>query len=122
MANVIDKQTDQHNFEVLRVRGHISVTLILLETAPDTFAVNYEASYSGMKDGHLSGGPFPVNGNGTHVVNQNPKVTVTLSNWSDDKANHLISAHCKISVDVPVLGNTTVFDKTIGGKYGVWEK
>lgn len=121
MTNVIDKQTDQHDFGIWHLREHISVTLILLETAPDIFAVSYDVSYSGVKDGHVSGGPFPVDGNGTHVVNQNPKVTVAFSNWSEDKANHLISTHCNISVDAHVLGNITVFDKTIGGKYGVWE-
>jgi hypothetical protein len=118
MANVICTVTDQHDFGSWPFIEHVSVTLTLLETAPDQFAVAYDATYSGLKDGRVAGGPVPVNGNGTWVVNPNPKVTVIVSNWSDDHAQHLISAHIKIVVDAPVLGTITIFDKSLGGRYG----
>lgn len=118
MADIICRVTDDNTFGVWPVKEHVSVTLTLLETAPDVFAVSYDATYSGIKSGHVAGGPIPVGGNGSYVVNQDPKVTVTVSNWTDDKVNHRISAHFKITVDAPVLGSITIFDKDLGGKYG----
>ncbi|MBS7564181.1 hypothetical protein KHS38_07165 [Mucilaginibacter sp. Bleaf8] len=117
MANsVIDTKTDKHTFGVWPVKETVTTTLSLILTGPDTFGLNYQAQYSGIKSGTVSGGPYAVSGNGSFVVNDNPKVTVTISNYSD--SGSYISMHIQITVDIPVIGTETIFDETLGGPYG----
>ncbi|WP_413167783.1 hypothetical protein ACL6C3_13905 [Capilliphycus salinus ALCB114379] len=118
-ASVIDVKTDEHTYGALFAREKVAVTLTLIETDPGQFAIKYEATYSGIKSGHIAGGPVPITGDSSTVVNQNPKVTVIVSNYSNDQQNHLISAHIQITVQAPVLGNITIFDKSLGGQYGI---
>ena len=117
MSTVIDKQSQQSKLGAWPVTESVTVTLTLLETNPGEFGVNYEAEYSGIQNGRVAGGPIPISGNGSWVVNQDPKVTVNVSNYSDDKNARVISGHVKITL--AMLGNHTIFDKTMGGKYGI---
>jgi hypothetical protein len=118
-ASVIDVKTDEHSYGFLFFRETVTVTLTLIETDPGQFAIKYEAIFSGMKAGHIAGGPVSITGDSSTVVNPDPKVTVIVSNYSNDQQNHVISAHIKITVDAPVLGNIIIFDKSLGGQYGI---
>jgi hypothetical protein len=53
-------------------------------------------------------------------VHENPSIGVTVTNYSDDAATKTVSLHITITVDAPSpIGNVTIFDKTMGGKYGI---
>lgn len=122
MSNtVIDSKTQKHKFGVWPVTETVTTTLDLVEMSPGKFGVNYKAVYSGVKSGTVSGGPTSIPGNGSFVVNPNPKVTVIVTNYSD--SGTYISMHIQITVDIPVLGTKTIFDATLGGAYGAsgWE-
>jgi hypothetical protein len=114
MAQVIDSKTETHDYWVEKV----STTLTLLETAPDQFGISYNSTYSGVSgNGSVQGGPITVSQNGSWTVNDNPRITVSVSNYSDDKGNRLVSTHVTINVDV--LGGVKIYDQTLGGKYGI---
>jgi hypothetical protein len=114
IAQVIDSKTESHDYVVEKV----STTLTLLETAPDQFGMNYNAAYSGIfGNGNVQGGPIPVSGNGQWNVHDGPRITVSVSNYSDDTSNRIVSMHVTINVDV--LGGINIFDQTLGGKYGI---
>jgi hypothetical protein len=114
MAQVIDSKTESHDYFVEKV----STTLTLLETASDQFGIDYNATYSGIfGSGSVQGGPITVSQNGSWIINDNPRITVSVSNYSDDKGNRLVSMHITIHVDV--LGGINIFDQTLGGKYGI---
>ncbi|MFD2574250.1 hypothetical protein ACFSUS_26685 [Spirosoma soli] len=107
---VIDQKTESHSYVVEKV----TTTLTLVETAPGQFGILYEAKYSGVKDGHVSGGPLSVSGNGEYVVNKNPEITVTISNYSNTGSN--ISMQIKIYVNA--YGGHTIFNQALGGSFG----
>ncbi|MFD0860890.1 hypothetical protein ACFQ1M_01610 [Sungkyunkwania multivorans] len=112
---VIDSKTDKHSFAFGAEK--VSTTLTLVETAPGDFAINYDAKYSGVKSGHVQGGPIAVSGNISKKVHSNPDVDVTVSKYS--KTSSKISMHVKIVVHAPFpIGKVTIFDKTLDGKYG----
>jgi hypothetical protein len=84
--------------------------------------LSYDSSFSGVKNGQVHGGPIVITGNEEKVVNQTPRIVVSISefNKSDSKA----SVHVRIIVDVPVLGNQTIYNQTLKGEYGTstgWE-
>lgn len=111
---IIDSQTETHNWVIEKC----SVRLDLLElNAPNgKFGVNYSAHWSGVKKGQISGGPVPVPGNGSTVVNHNPDVTVIVSNYNDTGST--VSMHVKVTVAAGgPIGTKTVFDKTLSGAY-----
>jgi hypothetical protein len=118
MPLTIDYKCEAHNYWFEKT----NVCLSLAETASDQFALYYTANYSGVANGSISGGPVAVNGNGVHVVNPTPRVTVTISNYSDNKASKTISLH--VAVAVQYGATYTVFDQTLGGKYGIdgWQE
>ncbi|MBD0258305.1 MAG: hypothetical protein ICV83_21535 [Cytophagales bacterium] len=84
-------------------------------TGPSSFGITYNVVYTGVKDGNVTGGPAPITGNGSNVVNQNPKVTVTVSNYTD--SGQAISMHINVQVDAPKLGTITIFDDDLSGPY-----
>ena len=114
---IIDSKTQKHTFSAIFKKETVVTTLDLVELSAGKFGVMYNSKYSGIKSGHVSGGPVAVSGNGSHVVNPNPKVEVIVSNYSDSGSH--ISMHIKITVAIPVLGTKTIFDATLGGEYGV---
>ena len=116
---VIDSKTQSKTFGLWPAKETVTTTLNLLELSaenPPSFGISYDVSYSGIKDGHIVGGPINVQGNGTYVVNENPRVVVTISNYS--LSGNLISFHIVINVTAPVIGDITIFDGTLGGPYG----
>ncbi len=116
MSNsVIDSKTQEHNFGFWPVTEKVKTTLNLVEISTGNFGITYVASYSGVKDGKVSGGPVPISGNGDHTVNEDPKVVVKISNYADSGTH--ISMHIIITVAIPVLGTKTIFDATLGGEY-----
>ncbi len=119
MQTVIDSKTDNRS----GFGWETKTTLKLIETDPNNFGINYDVDYkTGGLFGswkHISGGPVKNLGNGSWVVNDSPKVTVIVSNYSVDSGQQLISMHVKIDVDVPVVGTVTIYDQTLGGRYGI---
>ena|SRR5215813_8218676 len=115
MAQVIDSENDTREFFLGLQK--VSTTLTLCETAPDQFGISYDSSYSGIYSGHNAGGPITVSQNGSWKVNDNPTITVSVSNYSDDKSNRQVSMHANINVDI--IGVGTIYDKTLGGRYGI---
>lgn len=116
MANaIIASKTDDKTFGAWPLKEKISTTITLLQTGSDAFGLAYQAVYSGIKSGSVSGGPYAVSGNLNKVVNQSPKVTLIVSNYSD--TGSYISMRVIITVDIPVIGTETIFDETLGGSY-----
>ena len=118
MSNsVIDSKTQEHSFGFWPVTEKVKTTLTLVEIDPGNFGITYVASYSGVKDGNVSGGPVSIPGNGNYKVNDDPEVVVKVSNYSE--SDTYISMHIVITVAIPVLGTKTIFDATLGGEYGL---
>jgi hypothetical protein len=116
MANsVIDSKTDKTSFGNIVVKENISTELSLVLTGNDQFGINYQISFTGTKTGSTSGGPIAVSQNGTIVANANPKVTATISGYSDTGTT--ISMQVVVQVAIPVLGTKTIFDETLAGPY-----
>jgi hypothetical protein len=114
---VIDSKSDTRKFKKFPFSETVITTINLLELTPGKFGVSYEADYSGVKDGKINGGPVDVPGNGTFIENDDPKVIMVISNYSD--SGIAISTQITINIDAPVLGTVTIFDQALGGKYGV---
>lgn len=112
---IIDQKTEKHNFGVWPVTETVTTTLSLVNMGSGKFGLTYDSGFSGVKKGHVSGGPYEVTGNENIVVNENPKVVATISNFN--KTESYISMHEKITVDIPIIGTKTIYDQTIGGEY-----
>src|SRR5580698_1871348 len=107
MANsVIDSKTDKTSFGNIVVKENISTELSLVLTGNDQFGINYQISFTGTKTGSTSGGPIAVSQNGTIVANANPKVTATISGYTDTGTT--ISMQVVVQVAIPVLGTKTI--------------
>ncbi|MBD7912848.1 MULTISPECIES: hypothetical protein [Clostridium] len=118
MSQVIDSKTEKHTYGTLFLKETVTTTLTLLYTgSTTTYGLNYDSKFSGIKDGHVQGGPISVSDNITVVVNANPKVTVIISEFNNNIENHYISLHVIIKVDIPIIGEETIYDQTLGGKY-----
>lgn len=121
MPAVIDQRKGTYKVKPLYVTIEtVETTLTLIETNPGAFGLNYEVNYSGLKQGHAAGGPIPVSSNGSWSVYNNPPVNVSISNYSDDPTTKTVSFHISVVVSssIPGVGNITIFDETMGGKYG----
>jgi hypothetical protein len=114
---IIDSKSDTKKFNHFPFSETVNTTIDLLELSTGKFAVNYRADYSGIKGGQLSGGPINIPGNGNYIENNDPKVTMMVSNYSD--SGLVISMQLTITIDAPVIGTVTIFDQMLGGKYGV---
>ncbi|CAD6876888.1 hypothetical protein [Methylomonas fluvii] len=77
--------------------------------------VSYDSVFSGVKSGHVQGGPIEINGDITKVVNDSPRVAVIVSQFN--KSPNYISMHIAITVDIPVIGTQTLYSQTLGGHY-----
>lgn len=120
--SIIDRKVESHTFGVWPVKENIKTTLTLVKMDNGSLGLIYEADFSGVKSGHVSGGPREINGDGTIVVNPNPKVVVSISQYK--RTDTYGSMHIKITVDIPVIGSETIFDKTLGGNLpagNAWE-
>ncbi|ADQ80270.1 hypothetical protein Palpr_2134 [Paludibacter propionicigenes WB4] len=119
---VIDKKAEHHSFGVWPVKINVDTTLTLVKQENDHLGISYDCVFSGVKSGHVQGGPIQVDGDMTKVVNDNPKVLVIISGYQKTAA--YASMHVKITVDAPVIGTITIFDSTLGGNIpagNAWE-
>jgi hypothetical protein len=114
--SVIDSKSDKRKFQKFPLSETIITTINLLELTPGKFGLDYQADYSGVKVGKINGGPLDISGNGTYIENDDPKVTMIISNYSD--SGTAISMQITINIDAPILGTVTIFDQALGGKYG----
>ncbi|WP_103071556.1 hypothetical protein [Aquimarina sediminis] len=112
---VIDSKTQTVKFGFWPAKEEITTTLQLLNLGKGDFGIDYHSKFSGIKDGEVKGGPISIDGNLTKVVNKSPEVKVIVSNYN--KTNDYISMHVKIDVDIPVIGNETIYEQTLGGSY-----
>jgi len=112
---VIDKKTEHHDFGSWPVKISIDTTLTLVNLGNGNVGLNYDCTFSGIKKGHVQGGPIQVDGNMTKVVNDNPKVLAIISGYQ--KTANYASMHVQITVDMPVFGTKTLFDSTLGGSF-----
>lgn len=119
MSQVIQNKTDKHQFGVWPVAESVTTIITLIYTDSKTFAIDYDCTFSGVKSGHVQGGPISVFGNTTVIVNQNPEVKVTITQFNNDTSRNYISLHIKIEVNIPVIGWKTIFDETLGGDYNL---
>lgn len=111
---VIASKTDNNNWFIEKCS--VTLTLVQMSPADPKFGLSYSADWSGVKKGNTAGGPYPVAGNGTTVVNQDPKVTLIVSDYTDTGST--ISMHVEVTVDAGgVIGTKTVFDDTLSGSY-----
>jgi hypothetical protein len=111
---VIDTKTDTHNWWV--EKSSVTISLMELSATDPKFGLSYSAKWSGVKSGSTSGGPYPISGNGSTVVNQNPQVTLVVSDYTDTGSS--ISLHVSVTVDAGgAIGIKTVFDDSLSGKY-----
>ena len=114
-STVIDSKTESHSFGFWPVKEKVETTLSLVNMGQGKTGGNYNSKFSGVKSGHVSGGPIEISKNETKVVNPSPKVEVIVSNFS--KTDTEVSMHIKITVDIPVIGTETIYSQTLGGKY-----
>lgn len=118
MPQVIDSKTEKHSYNAFFSKENVETTLALIYTeSTNSIGIGYYSKFSGIKEGHVQGGPIAVSGNITVVVNPNPKVTVIINQFHDDISNNYISLHVTITVDIPMLSKKTVYNQTLGGKY-----
>lgn len=88
----------------------------MIRTQDGKFGILYLAKYSGLQSGKVTGGhPFFISGNETVEVYKSPKITLVVSNYSD--TGRSISMH--ITIQVEFVGEHTIFNKTLGGSYGI---
>lgn len=118
MPQVIDSKTEKHSYNVFFSKENVETTLALIYTeSTSSLGIGYYSKFSGIKEGHVKGGPIAVSGNTTVVANPNPKVTVIISQFHNDMPNNYISLHVTITVDIPALGKKTIYNQTLAGKY-----
>ncbi|MDS0527350.1 hypothetical protein NNC19_16795 [Clostridium sp. SHJSY1] len=116
MSQVIDSKTEKHSYAALFAKENIETTLTLIYTeSSGSFRVNYDSKFSGIKEGHIQGGPIDISGNTSIVVNNNPKVSVIISQFHYDIPNNYISLHITITVDIPIIGNQIIYNQTLSG-------
>ncbi len=112
---VIDSKTDKHSFGFWKAKEEVTTTITLVHMGGGQFGLSYDCEFSGIKSGHVSGGPYPVSGNMHKVLHNSPQVVLTISNF--DETSTTISMKVTITVDIPVIGNKTIYDETLGGAY-----
>jgi len=87
----------------------------LVNLGGEKFGIQYRSKFFGIKDGDVVGEPIQVNRDTIKIVHNDPEVKIIISNYS--KGSNHISMHIKINVDIPVIGEKTMYDKTLGGDY-----
>lgn len=113
--SIIDKKKESHNFGIWPFNEKVTTTLTLVKTDEGKFGVLYECDFSGMKKGHVSGGPFIVTKDESICVHEDPKVMVYISNFH--KTESSITMTIKITVNIPIINTVTIFEKTLSGIY-----
>ncbi|ADL50714.1 hypothetical protein [Clostridium cellulovorans] len=116
-ATIIDTKSETHNYDLVFTHESVTTTLSISYTGDDNFGIIYNSEFSGIKNGHVQGGPIPVSQNTQIKVHDNPDVIVTITQFNLDLQNHHISLHIRIDVDIPVIGKKNIFDQTLGGYY-----
>ncbi len=111
----IDTRTQSHSFDVLFVHEDVNTTMSLVNMGDGKLGLIYDSHFSGIKSGHVHGGPITVEGNIDKVVHDSPKVSVIIIGFNQTAS--YVSMHVTIEVDIPVLGSKTIFSKTLGGAY-----
>lgn len=112
---VIDKKTESHDYGHWPLKESVTTTIMLLNMGGGQIGVSYDSDFSGLKSGHVQGGPIAIEGNEGIIVNDSPKVTVVISQFN--KTANYISVHIAITVEIPVIGSETIYDQTLGGYY-----
>ncbi|MDY0321396.1 MAG: hypothetical protein WHU93_02165 [Arcobacteraceae bacterium] len=112
---VIDSKTESQSYGGFPVSEKVKTTLQLLNMGDGNIGLSYDSSFSGVKSGQVHGGPIAINGNEDKVVNQTPRIVVSISEFNKSKS--YASMHVRIVVDIPVLGNKTIYNQTLGGHY-----
>jgi hypothetical protein len=116
MSNTkIQCKNEEHSFGVWPAREKVSTTLCLVSMGGGKVGLTYESTFSGVKDGSVQGGPIEVPGNLQRVINDSPKVTITVTEYQN--TGTYASIHVEITVDIPVLGTKTIYSQTLGGNY-----
>ncbi|TAJ12216.1 hypothetical protein DMA11_13780 [Marinilabiliaceae bacterium JC017] len=109
--SVIDTKTEHHKFFVPPWYSEVVDTRLTLVTmGSGKVGILYDSKFSGVKSGHVHGGPIEVKGN--TVIKPDPRVTITISNFR--KTDTYASMHIKI--DVSAVISVTIFDQTLGGE------
>lgn len=112
---VIDSKTDKHTYGTWPAKETVETTISLVEMDDGNFGLKYDSKFSGIKSGHVQGGPYQVDGNMEIKVNDNPKVMLIISNYN--KTEEIIVMSVKITVNIPVIGTKTIFNETLSGNY-----
>ncbi|ADL52927.1 hypothetical protein [Clostridium cellulovorans] len=114
---IIDSKSERHSYKVFFTQENIRTILSLVYMGNNNFAINYNSWFSGVKAGHVQGGPIAISGNTRIKANNNPDVLVTVSNFNSDLQNHSISLHITINVNIPMIGPQIIYNQTLGGYY-----
>ena len=110
---VIDTQSQKTTITIVFFKEHVDTKLTLVYTDKGQFGILYDVKFSGVKSGHVQGGPEIVTGNETVVVHNSPKVDVTVSKFADTGSH--ISMNIKAVLHKS--GSHTLFDQTLAGNY-----
>lgn len=115
MSNiVIASKTEKHTWSFLFVNEQVVTTLTLVKLDNGKVGINYDVSFSGIKSGHVTGGPIVVKGNEMVKLHSDPDVFVEVTQFQKSKT--YVSMHIKIAVHAPSpIGEKVIFDQTLGG-------
>lgn len=111
----IDCKSESHSYGALFAKEKVTTNICLVNMGAKKVGLTYESKFSGIKSGDVHGGPFEVDDNMSKTLNNSPKVQLAISGYQN--TGSYASMHVKITVDIPVLGTKTIYDKTLGGNY-----
>lgn len=112
---VIDQKVEEHSYGLWPIKEKITTTIALVNLGSKKVGLTYDAEFSGIKDGHVNGGPAEIDGNMTQIINENPKVELVIAQYQN--TGSYASMNVQITVDMPVLGTHAIFNQTLGGSY-----
>ena len=116
MSNtVIESKTYSHHFGLWPASEKVKTTMNLMKMPDGMFCLSYVSKFSGIKDGHVSGGPYEITGNVEIIAQQNPKVLLQVSGYH--KTASTISMNVSVIADIPVMGTHTIYSKSLCGTY-----
>ena len=116
MSNTeIDSKSESHKYGTWIASAKINTTLTLLDLGNGKVGIKYESVYSGIKNGQMKGGPLEIHKNVDKVFNMSPEVKIVISQFS--KESDYVTMNVCIVVSVPVIGEHTIYNQTLSGKF-----
>ncbi|WP_062052682.1 hypothetical protein [Aquimarina longa] len=109
--SLIDKKAQTARFGYWPFQDRIKTTLTLVRLGNGNFDIHYSSQFIGIKIGKIDNVEIPEKGSITKRINGNPEIEVEISNCSP--LRNYVAIHIKINVEVPGLGNQTIYNQTL---------